>query len=296
MTVRARRQRLLVGGCSLPKLVDLRGSSKQLHLNHGNGITSSWAEGGSARRNQTCSNVPSHSVPSSHMIRLLDELWEKSNLDTSDSAELGWTSNGAPSQKETKRKKLESSASIPAVEKQSNNLTQMQSDKLFWITYPMMMTLQRRKSLCHKFQTPIANTPSSVLLMERRSLTSRPAHEAEVDDIMPGYHADVCTGNSSPMWGMKPFQQQCQERNLKICCVIFMFLTTAVFRRMTDLQKWGHFWHHWMNVGCCSNHLVVTFHILCGVCAYQRVVYNNKVKHEQQWACQWSSERCPERR
>jgi len=47
-----------------------------------------------------------------------------------------------------------------------------------------MRKLQQQKSLCHEFQSTLTNTPSSVLLTERRSSTSRPAHEAEVDDIV----------------------------------------------------------------------------------------------------------------
>ena len=41
-----------------------------------------------------------------------------------------------------------------------------------------------KKVLCHEFQSALANTPSSVLLTERRSSTSRPAHEAEAEDIV----------------------------------------------------------------------------------------------------------------
>ena len=66
MMVRAKRQRLLVGGCSPLKLVDLRGSSKQLRLNNGKGNTSSRAEGGSARRNQHA--VMFHHTACHHLI------------------------------------------------------------------------------------------------------------------------------------------------------------------------------------------------------------------------------------
>ena len=207
--VRPRRQRL-VGGCSPLKLVDLRGSSKQLRLNTGKGNTSSRAEGGSARRNQTCSNVPSQSVPSSHMIRqtrrrLLDGLYlpvkrpsdshdpkrmciqtktatavKKRNLDTSGSAKLGGASNDAQSQKDTKRKKVESSASIPAVQKQTRRLLSGgRAKRSSTESVPELLTSSSKRRKCTSHFNEPGVQPSALQ-------TSRQSTETQTDGLRKG--------------------------------------------------------------------------------------------------------------